>query len=379
MPAGTDVAGYGIHPALLDAALHAMASLLDRTGEADSASLRLPYVFSGITLYATAATQLHVQLTRTGEDTFTLHAADPTGAPVITIRAITLRELPDIRGQLAAVAGPRDSVFQLSWPPLFDDTSPAATTAPGWAVVTDSPDRLPASLQNGPIHTELAAVAPGPESVIWFLPDAEATADPLRRVHALTRDVLAQLQSWLARPETTNTQLLIITSHAVSIGAYDGVPDLAHAAAWALIHTAQNEHPDRIILLDTDNTAATQDNLLAIAATRPANEPQLALRNGVAHIPRLARPLTLTPPDAPNWQLTSSGKGDLTNLTLVPTDPPATLAPGQIRVQVRAAGLNFHDVVVALGAIADEGMGSEAAGVVLEAAPAASAASRAMR
>ena len=42
-----------------------------------------------------------------------------------------------------------------------------------------------------------------------------------------------------------------------------GAPDLAHAAAWALIHTAQNEHPDRITLLDTDDTAATDDNLLA--------------------------------------------------------------------------------------------------------------------
>ena len=92
---------------------------------------------------------------------------------MITIRTITLRELPDIRGQLAAVAGLRDSVFQLSWPPLFDDTSPAAATAPGWAVVTGSPDRLPASLQNGPIHTDLAAVAPCPELVIWLLPDAE--------------------------------------------------------------------------------------------------------------------------------------------------------------------------------------------------------------
>ena len=103
LPAGTDVAGYGIHPALLDAALHPLASVLDRTGEADSASLRLPYVFSGITLYATAATQLHVQLTRTGEDTFELHATDPTGAPVITIRAMTLRELLRHQiGQLAA-------------------------------------------------------------------------------------------------------------------------------------------------------------------------------------------------------------------------------------------------------------------------------------
>jgi NADPH:quinone reductase-like Zn-dependent oxidoreductase/acyl carrier protein len=161
---------------------------------------------------------------------------------------------------------------------------------------------------------------------------------------------------------------VIITRHAVSVSAYDGAPDLAHAAAWALIRTAQNEHAERIILLDTDDTTATADGLLAIASTPPAAEPQLALRNGVAHIPRLARISTLTPPNGP-WQLGTSGKGDLTNLTLLPADPPNTLAAGQIRVQVRAAGLNFHDVVVALGVISDEGMGGEAAGIVTDTAP----------
>jgi len=60
----------------------------------------------------------------------------------------------------------------------------------------------------------------------------------VERVHALTRHVLAGLQGWLARPDTANSQLMIVTSHAVSVSAYDAVPDLAHAAAWALIHTA---------------------------------------------------------------------------------------------------------------------------------------------
>ncbi|WP_156687790.1 type I polyketide synthase [Mycobacterium sp. Marseille-P9652] len=369
LPAGTDVAGYGIHPALLDAALHAMASMPDRTGEAGS-SLRLPYVFGGISLYATTATQLQVELTRTGEDTFTLNAADPTGAPVITIRTITLRELADVDGQPSAVAGLRDSVFQLSWPPLLDDSS-AAATASEWAVVTGSPERLPASLRGGLVHTDLAGVAPCPELVIWFLPESEDSADPPRQLHILAHDVLAQLQSWLARPDTAHARLLVVTRNAISVNAFDSVPDLDHAAAWALIHTAQNEHPDRIILLDTDNAAATDDNLLAIAAARPYGEPQLALRDGVAHVPRLARPLILAPPDAPDWQLASTGRGDLSNLSLVPTTHE-TLAPGQIRVRIRAAGLNFHDVVVALGAIADENMGSEAAGIVLEAAPGSS-------
>jgi mycoketide-CoA synthase len=376
LPAGTDITGYGIHPALLDAALHPLVSVLDRTSEADSASLRLPYALSGVTLYATAATQLHVHLTRTGEDTFKLHATDPTGAPVITISALTLRAVSDPIGRPTSTAGLSDSLFELTWrsvPELPGPPGPSGAQPPAWAVCTDSPEDLPASLSKATIHDDLATLTPCPDLVIWALPRAVEKpadeADPLRRVHTLTRQVLAQLQGWLARPDTANSQLVIVTSHAVSVTAYDGVPDLAHAAVWALIHTAQIEHPDRIILLDTDDTAATDDNLLAIASTRPADEPQLALRNGVVHIPRLARTPTLTPPDGPAWQLATTGKGDLTNLTLQPTDPPTTLAPGQIRIQVRAAGLNFHDVVVALGAITDEGLGGEAAGVVVDAAP----------
>ncbi|OBI52407.1 type I polyketide synthase [Mycobacterium sp. E787] len=337
LPAGTDVAGYGIHPALLDAALHPLAAMLDRTGEADPASLRIPYAFTGISLYATAATQLLVQLTRTGEDTFELRATDPTGAPVITIGALTMRAVSDQIGRPTPMAGLSDSLFELTWP-----------LAPDLAGSADDQS---------------------PDPVIWRLSQAEeelADADPLRRAHALTQHVLARLQSWLAGPDG---HLVIVTRHAVSVGAYDGDPDLAHAAAWALIHTAQNEHPGRITLLDIDESAATEEKLSTVASTRPAGEPQLALRNGVVHIPRLTRAGTLVPPDAPTWQLGITRKGDLANLALLPTEPPKTLAPGQVRVQVRAAGLNFRDVVVALGAIPDDGLGSEAAGVVIDAAP----------
>lgn len=289
LPAGTDVAGYGIHPALLDAALHPLAAVLDGMGAADSGSLRLPFVFTGVTLYATAATQLHVQLTRTGEDTFELRATDPTGAPVITISAVTLRTVSDRIGGPAPSAATSDSLFELTWLSVPDLPGPSSVQPPGWAVCADAPERLPASLSDGVIHADLATLTPCPELVIWPLPrpgeQPEGETDPLRRVHALTRHVLAQVQSWLSRPETANTQLMIITSRAVSVGVYDGVPDLAHAAVWALIHTAQQEQPDRIIVLDTDDSAASKDNLLAIASRRPAGEPQLALRNGVVYTP----------------------------------------------------------------------------------------------
>ncbi|ORA07442.1 hypothetical protein BST12_29030, partial [Mycobacterium angelicum] len=77
---------------------------------------------------------------------------------------------------------------------------------------------------------------------------------------------------------------------------------------------------------------------------------------------------TLTPPPTPAWQLHTTGTG-LTNLALLPTQPATTLAPGQIRVAIRAAGLNFRDIQAARAATNDHGIGCEGAGVVLETAP----------
>ena len=153
-------AGYGIHPALLDAALHPLASVLDRTGEADSASLRLPYAFSGITLYATAATQLHVQLTRTGEDTFELHATDPTGAPVITISALTLRAVSD---QIGAADLDGRAIRQLVRADLAIGARSARSVRRATAGVggvhrfTRAPAGQPV---HGTIHTDLATLTP---------------------------------------------------------------------------------------------------------------------------------------------------------------------------------------------------------------------------
>ncbi len=370
LPANTEVAGYGVHPALLDSALQGLAAVFFSTtaGGADAGTLRLPFVFGGVSLHATAATSLDVELTRTGVDTFRLCAVDPAGAPVISIDTLTLRAVPEGIGLRALVGAAGDSMFELAWSPLPDDSA-AAPPVPEWAVVSEDPDRLPAALQGGVVHTELATLGSSPQLVIWPLPvPLEEDADPLPRLHRLTARTLGGLQEWLARAETSASRLVIVTRHAVSIGVVDRAPDMAHAAAWALIHSAQSEHPQRIVVLDTDDTAATEQALLATVARWPASEPQLVLRHGSAYLPRLVRARALTPPPTPCWRLGTTGKGDLANLALLPTEP-SVLGPGQVRVGVRAAGLNFHDVVVAVGAVADEGLGGEAAGVVIETAP----------
>ncbi|WP_180276305.1 type I polyketide synthase [Mycobacterium ostraviense] len=376
LPAGTDITGYGIHPALLDAALQPIAAALGMGADSEPAVVRLPFVLGGVTLYATAATRLQVWLTRTGTDTFALHASDPAGVPVISIDTVVVRALPPtaILTPPTAAAPSVPGLWELAWPPLpTDHGARAVAEPPAWVVVAEDLDALSTGLRNGSVRTDLDAVRPCPPVVIWSLapPGLRGNdGDAVSSIHVLTRRVLAGLQVWLARPDTTDSVLVVLTCRAVTISAYDRAPDLAQAAVWGLIHSTQNEYPGRIRLVDTDHAATSTDTLLHMLATftSTSGEPQLALRDGVAHIPRLTPARALTPPATPHWQLVTTGSGDLADLTLAPAPAPTALKPGQIRVQIRAAGLNFRDVVVALAAIRDEGLGVEAAGIVIDTA-----------
>ena len=153
----------------------------------------------------------------------------------------------------------------------------------------------------------------------------------------------------------------------------EDVLDLVHAPLWGLARSAQAEHPDRrILLVDLDTDGASPP---ALSAALASDEPQLALRRGELLAPRLARRLsteTLAPPDASTWRLHIPAQGTLDQLTLVACpEAAAPLADGQVRIAVRAAGLNFRDVAVALGMVPNDTrpLGGEGAGVVVETGP----------
>ena len=70
-------------------------------------------------------------------------------------------------------------------------------------------------------------------------------------------------------------------------------------------------------------------------------------------------------PDAPSWQLEKSSTGELSALRLSPRERRAPGA-GEVELEVTATGLNFRDVMSALGVYpGDAGaLGYECAGVV---------------
>jgi hypothetical protein len=88
--------------------------------------------------------------------------------------------------------------------------------------------------------------------------------------------------------------------------------DLAGAAVWGLVRSAQSEEPGRYVLLDTDDPAAlTDDHVRALVGT---GEPQLVLRAGTVLAPRLARAAVTVPPGVlagPGTVLVTGGTGTL--------------------------------------------------------------------
>ncbi|MGA5133015.1 type I polyketide synthase [Streptomyces olivoreticuli] len=369
---------FGIHPALLDAALHP-AALLDGPG---SGALRLPFSWSGVVLHAVGATTLRVRVRPVGEDTVSVTVADATGTPVVSIDSLALREIsPD---QLRQAQDPtRDSLFRLDWVPLPRPADTPATST--FALLGRDGTQLVADL--GARHAsvaELAAAiedgASAPEFVIAPFGTGRAGPDAgaAEMTHTVTAEALALVQAWASTERLGSTRLVVLTQGTVQVRPGEDVTALACAPLWGMLRTAQAENPGRFLLVDIDDHEASHAALAgAVAAAAATEEPQLAIRAGELFVPRLARATSsggaLVPPaGARAWRLATTGAGTLENLALLPA--PGALEPlraGQVRVSVRAGGVNFRDVLIGLGMYpdADAYMGTEGAGVVIEVGP----------
>ncbi|MFH8520604.1 type I polyketide synthase [Streptomyces gelaticus] len=297
----SDAARYGLHPALLDAALHASAlgGVLD-----DSAAARLPFAWTGLTLRATGASVLRVRLARTGPESITFTVADGTGAPVATADTLAFRPLSTERLQGAVAAGGA-ALFRVEWTPV-----PATACAPPagerWAVLgTDDTDLMGAVKAAGAtpeVFPDLAALRdhvlggqPAPDTVLVSLAHTPVTTGDLPvLVRAAVADGLALVQEWLAAEALDASRLVLVTRQAVATGPGAPADDLAGAAVSGLVRSAQSENPGRFVLIDIDADERSQRLLPAALA---AGDPHLALHKGEIRVPRLAQAARAQAPD----------------------------------------------------------------------------------
>ncbi|MEU6153512.1 type I polyketide synthase [Actinosynnema sp. NPDC047251] len=255
-----DAAGYGVHPALLDAALH--PAVLDRPGTA------LPFAWTDVRRHGPAAGTLRVRVTPTGADRVSVLVADATGAPVVSVGSLVLRQVD--RSALAPVRG---GLHVVGWRPVGVPATP------------------PTDHVELPADADLSTVDESVADVVWRVPDTGPAPD-----HAVLHRTARLLREWLALDWTQAARLTVVTSRS------------AAGPVWGLVRTAQSEHPDRFALVDL---AAPEDGDVLPAALA-TGEPALAVRDGAFTAPRLEKTTAATEVvEFPGTVLVTGGTGGL--------------------------------------------------------------------
>ncbi|WTP55766.1 SDR family NAD(P)-dependent oxidoreductase [Streptomyces phaeochromogenes] len=334
----TDATSYGIHPALLDAALH--AALLvpddendenDRWGENNGRGERsarnddeqhpsVPFAWNGVRLHTSGASALRVRISGGA-----ISAADATGAPVITVESLTTRPVTGDQLNTATSTHTSGSLYRLEWVPVSASGSLADPAAPDWAVVGRA--------ASGPgAYPDMAALLdvvdsgdlPVPETVLVVVAEQDPVRPVPETVRASVDGALDALRTLLTDGRLEATRLVLATCGAVATATDESVTDLGHAAVWGLARAAQEEEPGRIVLMDlpTPYTSSLHTPMLTLQTALAADEPQLAVRGDRLLAPRLTRQRAGTDVEAdqrheaPDWDrdgtvLITGGTGGL--------------------------------------------------------------------
>ncbi|MET3988188.1 SDR family NAD(P)-dependent oxidoreductase [Streptomyces sp. PvR034] len=275
--AADDVAGFGVHPALLDAALHVIGLGAAVDGAEDTS--RVPFVWNGVRLWASGARTVRVCLTTVGTAAVRVRIADATGTPVVGIDELVLRPVSatPVTPRRALVA---ESLFTEAWQPRTAGAQDAAEQAAPRVWGPDTAlDELTAT------DTVLLDCAGGGDT------------DTLDGVRARVGHALARIQAWLAHDGVAPARLTVLTRGAVAVRPGEDV-DPVQAAVHGLVRSARSEHPERFALLDlAPGTVADDVPWPAVRAALADQETEIAVRGAGVFVRRLVR--TATDADAP--------------------------------------------------------------------------------
>ncbi|WP_159056420.1 type I polyketide synthase, partial [Streptomyces sp. DSM 15324] len=182
---------FGAHPALVDAALHAVMF----TSALGDGRARLPFSWSGVSLWASGARALRVRVVELGSDAVALELADAAGGLVASVESLVLREAS---GDLAKADNRHvDSLFQTDWV------------------------KVPAS--KGPAPASARTALPEPDETVpadvLLRVERPAAADTAQAAHAVTTRVLGLLTEWLAEERFEGARLVVVTEGAVTLDA----------------------------------------------------------------------------------------------------------------------------------------------------------------
>lgn len=149
----------------------------------------------------------------------------------------------------------------------------------------------------------------------------------------------------------SQSRLWLVTHNAVSVEPGDPVSGFSQATLWGLGKVISQEHPEfRCTLLDLDDDRDRASNLASELLRTDDKEREIAIRRRVRHVARLVpwnRPATQSVPVEP-FRLEASRFNGPDSLELRPASRRAP-GKGEIEIRVIATGLNFRDVLTAMG------------------------------
>ena len=383
-----------LHPAVLDAAFHVVAAAVS-AGAAKGTfvpvgmkSLRLEResprtgdIWVVARVNRAASTSLHL------ESDLTVY--DAAGGQLARIEGLAAEALPT-----AEAASPAEGLlYRVQWErlELSGQPDPAGLPASGvWIVLADEggiAERVAKRLETSGarvtrIHSSKAVdrsgpyVDPGcPEELkralvqlrrdmpeanaivnFWTLDAERAGADLESAMNLGPIAVLHITQAIAAAGWDECPRLWVVTAGAVSTGNEE--VSVAQAPVSGFCRTLAREHPEmRCTLVDLPvHPGEAQIDLLMDHLSRDSSEQQVALRATGAWVPRLhrsaagrtARPNAEMAVPRGAFRLDSAQRGVLHSLGLKPAPRRAPRA-GEVEIAVRAAGVNFRDVMKALG------------------------------
>ncbi|MGB8478122.1 MAG: SDR family NAD(P)-dependent oxidoreductase [Acidobacteriaceae bacterium] len=357
---------YGLHPTLLDGCLQAVIAA---RGESN-ADLFLPISVDGFELFQTGLSEVwvHTKIVASSEAAFSADIVVMDGGGRVVARLIGFQAKRANPGLLnPAACGDAAPIYELTWRSLPLADAPSSRSGERWLMIESregSCGRLVDLLeQQGSkcdvvVHGSDSSVLPMPRGawtgIVYDARGSENPADVPQWTHPEKNDVefvLELVRSLEVSRDSAAPRLWILSSSAVSVLPSEDVL-VAQAPLWGLCRTLMLEYPEiSPVLIDVGSEVATVGAeqqiaamlLTEIAANGP--EPMVAFRHGTRYAARLIQNLP-RPDKARRLKIPSSGR--LEDLAIEGTarrDPQ----PHEVEIEVRASGLNFRDVLTALG------------------------------
>ncbi|CAL9649036.1 Narbonolide_10-deoxymethynolide synthase PikA1, modules 1 and 2 [Streptomyces sp. enrichment culture] len=266
-----DAPRYVVHPALLDAALHALLPGVVTQDE----QTQLPFAWGGVQLYGTASPTLRVRLSLpvpgAAVSEVSLTAVDETGALVASVESLALR--PVSKEALAAASATRgDNRFLVRWDVVESGSGSGSGSGLGDVVFVGGGGGLP---------DEVAG------TVVWEVPGVGVDGDVAGGVRGVVGGVLGWLRGWLGDGRFEGSRLVVVTRGAVGVVEGEGVVDLVGAAVWGLVRSAQSEYPGRLVLVDVEPGVVVGELGGVLGAVVGSGLGEVAVRGGRLLAPRL--------------------------------------------------------------------------------------------